>query len=136
MLNKSSKVQHCPSKNRDVINDPSTNTSSLSPPASPITLQLSTQRQTQEMQISLLVATPEFNTNSPAYNKLSSPLLDYFTQISPLTLLQPLTMLQDIPTIQVKYSNQRLCLKTASKKLKNDLHNILRVEIKDIFRKN
>ena len=55
--------------NRDKINHPSVNISSLSthfpPAASPTTYRLSIQTQTQEMQIPLSLATPQFNPNSP-----------------------------------------------------------------------
>ena len=66
--------------NRDKINNPSINISTLSthsPPAvSPTTSRLPVQTQTQGMQISLSLATPQFNPNSPTHKKWLSSLLE------------------------------------------------------------
>ena len=69
LLNKLNRDKDSLLLNRDKINDPSINISLLSiyspPGASPTTYQLSIQTQTQGMQFPLLLATPQFNPNSP-----------------------------------------------------------------------
>ena len=106
------------------------------PAASPTTSRLSKQRQAQVVQIPLSLSTPQFNTNSPTHNKLPSSLLD-----SP-----PSKIFIDTPSTRerfTRYSNNSSDIfqsevmfeKLKVTKLKNDLLNDLRVEIKDIIKK-
>ena len=80
MLNNPNKDKDFLRINRDKINNSSINISTLSthspPAASPTTSRLSVQTQTQGMQISLSLATPQFNPNSPTHKKWPSSLLE------------------------------------------------------------
>ena len=126
--------------NRDKINDPSINISSHSahspPAASPTTYRLSMQTQTQGMQIPLSLATPQFHPNSPLHKKLPCSLVES----------SPSNISVDSPTTRnrvTSYSNnsndifqsEEIFEKRKVTKLKNDLLEDLRVEIKDIIKK-
>ena len=125
--------------NRDKINDPSINISTLSthsPPASCTTSRLSIQTQTQGMQNPLSPATPQFNSISPTRKKLPSSLLKS----------SPSNVSIDTPTTRdrvTRYSNNSNYIfqsevifeKLKVTKLKNDLLDDLRVEVKDIIKK-
>ena len=80
LLNKPNRDKNSLRINRDKINDPSINISTLSthspPAASPTTSRLSIQTQTQGMQNPLSQATPQFNSISPTHKKLPSSLLE------------------------------------------------------------
>ena len=122
--------------NRDKINDPSINISSLSthspPAASPTTYRLSLQTQTQGISL----AAPQFNPNSPLHKKLPSSLVES----------SPSNISIDTPTTRdrvTSYSNNSndifqsevIFEKLKVTKLKSDLLDDLRVEIKDIIKK-
>ena len=78
-VNKSNIEKDSPRINKDKINDPSVNISSLSthfpPKATPATSRLSIKTQTQGMQMSLSLSKPRLKPNSPAHKKLPSYLL-------------------------------------------------------------
>ena len=80
LLNNTNKDNDFLRINRDKINNPSINISTLSthspPAASPTTSRLPVQTQTQGMQISLSLAKPQFNPNSPTHKKWLSSLLE------------------------------------------------------------
>ena len=80
LLNKPNRDKDSLRINRDRINDPSINISTLSthspPAASPTTSQLSIQTQTQRMQNPLSQATPQFSSISPTHKKLPFSLLE------------------------------------------------------------
>ena len=124
---------------RDKINDPSINISTHSthspPAASPTTSRLSIRTQTQGMQNPLSQATPQFNSISPTHKKLSPSLLES----------SPSNISIDTPTTRdrvTRYSNNSndifqsevIFEKLTLTKLKNDLLDDLRVEIKDIIK--
>ena len=119
LLNKPNRDKDSLRINRDKINDPSINISTLSihspPAASPMTSRLSIQTQTQGMQNPLSQAIPQFSSISPTHKKLPSPLLES----------SPSNISIGTPIFEK--------LKVA--KLKNDLLDDLRVEIKDIIKK-
>ena len=118
--------------NRDKINDPSINISTLStysPPAkSPTTSRLSIQTQTQGMQNPLSQATPQFNLISPTHKKLPSSLLE--SSPSNISIDTPTT--RDRVTRYYTNSNdifqsEVIFEKLKVTKLKNDLLDDLRV---------
>ena len=125
--------------NRDKINDPNiiSTLSTHSPlAASLMTYRLSIQTQTQGIQTPLSLATPQFNPNSSSHNKLSSSLHES----------SPSNIPMDTPTARdhvTRYSNNSngiiqseiMFEKLKVTKLKNDLLDDLRVEIKDIIKK-
>ena len=119
LLNKPNRDKDSIRINRDKINDPSINISTLSthspPAASPMTSRLSIQTQTQGMQNPLSQAIRQFRSISPTHKKLPSPLLES----------SPSNISIGTPIFEK--------LKVA--KLKNDLLDDLRVEIKDIIKK-
>ena len=97
--------------NRDKINNPGINISSLSahspPAASPTVYQLSIQTQTQGMQIPLSLATPQFNPNSLLHKKLPSSLVESSpSNISMDTRTTRDQVLQVIPTTQMIFFNR------------------------------
>ena len=139
-LNKTNRDKDSLRLNRDKTNDPSINISSLSthspPGESPTTYRLSIQTQTQGMQIPLLLVTPQFNPNSPLHKKLSSSL----TESSPSNISIDTPTTCDLVTSYSNNSNDVLQSevifeKLKVTKLKNDLLDDLRVEIKDIIKK-
>ena len=139
-LNKANRDKDSLRLNRDKTNDPSINISSLSthspPGESTTTYRLSIQTQTQGMQIPLLLATPQFNPNSPLHKKLSSSL----TESSPSNISIDTPTTCDLVTSYSNNSNDVLQSevifeKLKVTKLKNDLLDDLRVEIKDIIKK-
>ena len=100
--------------------------------ASPTAYQLSIQTQTQGISL----ATPQFSTNSPLHKKLPSSLVESWPSITSV----------DTPTIRdrvTSYSNNSndifqskvIFEKLKVTKLKSDLLDDLRVEIKDIIKK-
>ena len=120
---------------RDKINDPSINISTHSthspPAASPTTSRLSIRTQTQGMQNPKM----QFNSISPTHKKLSPSLLES----------SPSNISIDTPTTRdrvTRYSNNSndifqsevIFEKLTLTKLKNDLLDDLRVEIKDIIK--
>ena len=140
LLNKPSRDKGSLRINRDKINDPSINISTLpthSPPAaSPTTFRRSIQTQTQGMQNPLSQATPQFNSISSTHKKLPSSLLES----------SPSNIAINTPTARdriTRYSNnsndifqsEKIFEKLKVTKLKNDLFDDLRVEIKDIIKK-
>ena len=126
--------------NRDKINNPSINISTLSthspPAASPTTSQLSIQTQTQGMEKPLPQATPQLNSISPTHKKLPSSLLES----SPSNISTNTPKTRDRIT---RYSNNSndifqsevIFEKLKVTKLKNDLLDDLRVEMKYIIKK-
>ena len=140
LLNKANRDKDSLRLNRDKINDSSINISLLSthspPAASPTAYCLSIQTQTQGMQIPLSLATKQYNPNSPLHKKLPSSLAES----------SPSNISIDTPTTRdrvTSYSNNSndifqsevIFEKIKVKKLKNDLLDDLRVEIKDIIKK-
>ena len=126
--------------NRDKINNPSINISTLSthspPAASPTTSQLSIQTQTQGMEKPLPQATPQLNSISPTHKKLPSSLLE--SSPSNISINTPKT--RDRITRYSNNSNdifqsEAIFEKLKVTKLKNDLLDDLSVEIKDIIKK-
>ena len=126
--------------NRDKINDPGINISTVStqsPPAtSHKTSRLSIQTQTQGMQNSLSQATPQFNSISPTHKKLSSSLIE--SSPSNISINTPTTRdritrysnnSNDIFQSEVIFGKLKVTI------LKNDLLDDLRAEIKDIIKK-
>ena len=135
-LNKPNRDKDSLRLNRDKINDASINISSLSThsllAASPTTYQLSKQTQTQGISL----PTPQFNPNSPLHKKLPSSLVES----------SPSNISIDTPTTRdrvTSYSNNSndifqsevIFEKLKVTKLKSDLLDDLRVEIKDIIKK-
>ena len=140
MLNKPNRDKDSLRLNRDKINNPGINISSLSthspPAASPTVYQLSIQTQTQGMQIPLSLATPQFNPNSLLHKKLPSSLVE--SSPSNISIDTPTT--RDRVTSYSNNSNDVLQSevifeKLKITKLKNDLLDDLRVEIKYIMKK-
>ena len=142
LLNKSNRGKDSLHLNKYKINDPSMNIPSLSthspPAASPMTYRLSIPTQTQGMQIPLLLATPQFNpnSNSPLHKKLPSSLVE--SSPSNISLDSPTTC--DRVTSYFNNSNyifqsEVIFEKRKLRKLKNDLLDDLRVEVKDIIKK-
>ena len=140
LLNKPKRDQDSLRINRDKINDPSINILTLSthcpPAASPTTSRLSIQTQTQGMQIRLSLATPQFNLNSPTHKKLPSSLLES----SPLKISMETPTTRERVTRYSKNSNgvfqsEVIFEKLKVTKLKNDLLDDLRAEIKDVTKK-
>ena len=136
MLNKPNRDKDFLRLNRDKINDPSINISLLStnspPAASPAAYRLSIQTQSQGISL----ATPQFNPNSPLHKKLPSSLVES----------SPSNISIDTPTTRdrvTSYSNNSndifqsevIFEKLKVTKLKSDLLDDLRVEIKDIIKK-
>ena len=136
MLNKPNRDKDFLRLNRDKINDPSINISLLStnspPAASPAAYRLSIQTQSQGISL----ATPQFNPNSPLHKKLPSSLAES----------SPSNISIDTPTTRdrvTSYSNNSndifqsevIFEKLKVTKLKSDLLDDLRVEIKDIIKK-
>ena len=135
-LNKTNRDKDSLRLNRDKTNDPSINISSLSthspPAASPTTYRLSLQTQTQGISL----AAPQFNPNSPLHKKLPSSLVE--SSPSNISIDTPTT--RDRVTSYSNNSNDVLQSevifeKLKVTKLKNDLLDDLRVEIKDIIKK-
>ena len=140
LLNKPNRDKASLRINRDKINDPSINISTLSthspPAASPTTSRLSIQTQTQGRQNPLSQATPQFNSISPTHKKLPYSLLE--SPPSNISIDTPATRdrvarycnnSNDIFQSEVIFETLKLT------KLKNDLLDDLRVEIKDIIKK-
>ena len=140
LLNKANRDKDSLRLNRDKINDSSINISLLSthspPAASPTAYCLSIQTQTQGMQIPLSLATKQYNPNSPLHKKLPSSLAES----------SPSNISIDTPTTRdrvTSYSNNSndifqsevIFEKLKVTKLKSDLLDDLRVEIKDIIKK-
>ena len=140
MLNKPNRDKDSLLINRDGISDPIINISTLStrspPAASPTTPRLSIQTQTQGIQIPLSLTTPQFNPISPTHKKMPSSLLES----------SPSNISMDTPTTRdrvTRYSgnsnnifqSEVIFEKPTVTKLKNDILDDLRVEIKDIIKK-
>ena len=124
--------------NRDKINDPNISTLSTHSPlaASLMTYRLSIQTQTQGIQTPLSLATPQFNPNSSSHNKLLSSL----HESSPSNIPMDTPTARDHVTRYFNNSNgiiqsEIMFEKLKVTKLKNDLLDDLRVEIKDIIKK-
>ena len=135
LLNKPNRDKDSLRLNRDKTNDPSINISSLSthspPAASPTTYRLSLQTQTQGISL----AAPQFNPNSPLHKKLPSSLVE--SSPSNISIDTPTT--RDRVTSYSNNSNDVLQSevifeKLKITKLKNDLLDDLRVEIKYIMK--
>ena len=140
LLNKPNRDKDSLRINIDKINDSGINISTLpthSPPAaSPTTSRLSIQTQAQGMQNPLSQATPQFNSISPTHKKMSSSLLE--SSPSNISINTPTT--RDRITRYFSNSNdifqsEVIFEKLKVTKLKNDLLDDLRVEIKDIIKK-
>ena len=140
LLNKPNRDKDSLLINRDRINDPIINISTLStrspPAASPTTPRLSIQTQTQGIQIPLSLTTPQFNPISPTHKKMPSSLLES----------SPSNISMDTPTTGdgvIRYSNNSndifqsevIFEKLKVTKLKNNLLDDSRVEIKNIIKK-
>ena len=88
------------------------------------------------MQIPLSLATPQFNPNSPSHKKLPSSLLES----SPSNISMGTLATRDHVTSYSNNSNdifqsEVIFEKPKATKLKNDLFDELRVEVKDIIKK-
>ena len=136
LLNKPNRDKDSLRLNIDKINDPSVNISSLSThsplAASPTTYRLSIQTQTQGISL----ATPQFNLNSPLHKKLPSS----FVESSPSNISIDTPTTRDRVTSYSNNSNdifqsEVIFEKLKVTKLKRDLLDNLRVEIKDIIKK-
>ena len=140
LLNKANRDKDSLRLNGDKINDSCINISLLSthspPAASPTAYCLSIQTQTQGMQIPLSLATKQYNPNSPLHKKLPSSLAES----------SPSNISIDTPTTRdrvTSYSNNSndifqsevIFEKLKVTKLKSDLLDDLKVEIKDIIKK-
>ena len=135
MLNKPNRDKDSLRLNIDKINDPSINISSLSThsplAASPTAYQLSIQTQTQ----GILLATPQFNPNSPLHKKLPSLVESSPSNISINTLTTCDRVTSYSNNSNHIFLSEVIFKKLKVTKLKSDLLDDLRVEIKDIIKK-
>ena len=136
LLNKPNRDKDSLRLNIDKTNDPSINITSLSTQsplaASSTAYRLSIQTQTQGISL----ATPQFNPNSPLHKKLPSSLAE--SSPSNISIDTPTT--RDRVTSYSNNSNdifqsELIFEKLKSTKLKSDLLDDLRIEIKDIIKK-
>ena len=132
LLNKPNRDKDSLRLNIDKINDPSINITSLSTHSllatSPTTYRLSMQTQTQ----GFLLATPQFNPNSPLHKKLRSSLVE--SSPSNISIDTPTTR-DRVTSYSNNFQSAVIFEKLKVKKLKSDLLDDLRVEIKDIIKK-